>query len=172
MGEKKAVRVNISPERKAEWERIADETNRNLSDTIRKAMSEFIATHDGNGSAGSGGMPESVEEEIYSTRDTVDNLHKQINQINSRFETIENEIRTDREVRTVASEIYEILPDAESVGTPHEDTLVGTVEWIADSLNETEGMVQQATEKLLRDNYHVHEIEPDSPNRRFYKERR
>ena len=168
MGEKKAVRVDVTPERKDEWERIADETNRNLSDTIRRAMSEFIASHDGDSSVG-GGMPESVEDEIYSTSETVDNLHEQVNQINSRFEVIESEIRTDREVRTVASEIYEILPDAELVGTPYEDTFVGTTEWIVDMMDETEAMVEQAVEQLLRDNYHVHEIEPDSPHRRFYK---
>lgn len=172
MAEKKAVRVNISAQRKEEWERVAEETNRSLSDTLRLAMSEFIARHDGTAGGNSGGMPESVEEEIYSTSDTVDNLHQQINQLNTRFEVIESEIASDREVRTVASEVYEILPDAATVGNPQGDTLVGTVEWIADALDETHGMVQQATEQLLRDNYHVHEIEPDSPNRRFYKEDR
>jgi gas vesicle protein len=172
MGEKKAVRVNIAPERKEEWERVAEETNRNLSDTIRKAMNDLIMAHDGDGSTDTGSIPESVEEEIYSTSDTVDNLHEQINQINSRFEVIESEIRTDREVRTVASEIYEILPDAKDVGSPYQDTLVGTTEWIVDMMGETEAMVEQAVEQLLRDNYHVHEIEPDSPNRRLYKEDR
>ena len=175
MVERKPVRVNVFPETKEEWNEIAERENRNLSDTIRKAMSEYIARRNGEGQENDG-LPESVEEEIYRTGDTVENLQSQINQLSSRFDVVESQIQKKKEIQTVANEVYEILPGPSSVGEFAElldgsETYVGTIEWLAGCLGETEGMIEQAADQLLADNYHVHEvsIKPGS-SRRFYKE--
>jgi len=175
MVERKAVRVNVSPERKEEWERVAEETNRNLSDTIRKAMNDLIMAHDGDGGA-DGAMPESVENQIYETGDTVERVHRQMNSLSNRFDVIENELERNKEARTVANEVYEILPGATETGNPTElldgtETYKGTVEWIAGTLGETQAMVEQATDLLLAENYNVHETgTEDTIGPRYYKE--
>ncbi|SEO85245.1 hypothetical protein SAMN05216388_10218 [Halorientalis persicus] len=176
MADRKAVRINVLPERKEEWEELAEKENRNLSDTIRKAMAEYKATVESSGGE-TAGLPESVEEEIYETGDTVELLHNQIEVMNQRFERIEEEMSANREVRAVANEVFEILPGKGNVGNPSEladgsVAFLGTIEWIADTLNETGEMVEQATDQLVADHRRVHEVVPDDEEPRYYKESR
>jgi len=173
---KKSVRVEVAEERKETWDEQAEREDRSLSDVLRRAMSEYIASQEGEG--GEGGIPESVEKEVYRTGDGVVNLQQQVSSLADRFDVIENELEQNKELRTVANDIYEILPGAKRVGEHTEtaegtQTVVGSLGWIADTLGETEGMVEQATDLLLAENYNVHEIGPESGGGeplRYYKE--
>lgn len=171
---KKSVRVEIAEERKEKWNKQAEEEDRSLSDVLRRAMSEYIATHEGGGEEG--GIPESVEQEVYKTGSTVENIQKQVNNLTNRFDVIENELEQNKEIRTVANEVYEILPGATETGNPTElldgtETYKGTVEWIAGTLGETEGMVEQATDLLVAENYNVHETgSEETSGPRYYRE--
>lgn len=174
MADRKAVRINVIPDRKEGWERVAEQEKRNLSDTIRKAMAEYIATK-GDAENKSAGLPDSVEEEIYETGDTVQILHDQIEAMNQRFEQIEKQMSANREVRVVANEVFDILPTKGAHGNPTEladgsVSFLGTVEWIAYRLNETEDMVERATNQLVVDHQRVHEVTPDDKDACYYKE--
>jgi hypothetical protein len=176
MADRKAVRINVLPERKEEWEEVAKKENRNLSDTIRKAMAEYKATVEGSGGEPAG-LPESVEQEIYETGDTVEILRDQIELMSQQFDRIEKEMSANREVRALANEVFEILPTKGSHGNPTElpdgsVTFLGTIDWIANTLNETEDMVEQATDQLVADHRRVHEVIPDDQDARYYKESR
>ena len=100
-----------------------------------------------------------------------------MNGLSSRFDVVENELRTRKEIRTIANEVYEILPNANLAGdlttlSDGTESRTGTVDWIADGLDETRGTIERALEQLLLDNYNVHEVAPEDGRsvRWFYRE--
>ena len=150
---KSQVHVSLHEERKADWQQFADERSTTLSDVIRRAMAEYMA----EGSTGSGGVSESVESDIASTRSTTENIESQLKNLSDRFGLLENEIQDRKEIRTVANEVYLHIP-SHSDAQNQSDTrpLKGTVEWLADRIDETPAMVEKACEQLLQDSYNIH----------------
>ena len=154
---KSQVHVSVHEERKADWQQFADERSTTLSDVIRRAMAEYMA----EGSTGTGGVSESVESDIATTRSTTENIESQLKNLSDRFGLLENEIQDRKEIRTVANEVYSRLPTAVEA---HEGSDKGTVSSLSDFLDETPTMIEKACEQLLRDSYNVRKVEATANN--------
>jgi hypothetical protein len=176
---KKSVRLEISEGRKDEWQQVASDEDRSLSDLIRRAMAQYIASGD-TATGNVGGIPESVENEITTVAKNTEGIQAELSSLADRFDRIENELYDRSEVRTVAYQVYEVLPTYPLQGYVRLDdgseALEGSVEWIADQLDEPTDMIEQAAEELVVTSMHVRLADDRTTEetgiRRYYKEER
>jgi hypothetical protein len=179
MAGKESVRLEISEGRKDEWQQVASDEDRSLSDLIRRAMAQYIASGD-TATGNVGGIPESVENEITTVAKNTEGIQAELSSLADRFDRIENELYDRSEVRTVAYQVYEVLPTYPLQGYVRFDdgseALEGSVKWIAAQLDEPTDMVEQAVEELVMTSMHVHLADDRTTEetgiRRYYKEER
>jgi len=180
MAGKKSVRLEVSEGRKDEWREVASDENRTLSNLIRRAMAQYIAS--GDSPTGTvGGIPESVEDEITTAAKNTEGIQEELSSLADRFDRIENELDDRTEARTVAYQVYEVLPTYPLQSgrvrlSDDSQAFKGSVKWIADQLDEPTDIVEQAVRELVITSLDVHRADDRTTEetgiRRYYKEER
>ena len=155
---KTQVHVQVEESRKEAWQNYAGD-DQTLSDLIRRAMAEYMAE---DSTASGGGLSESVENDISTTRGTTENIQSQVKSLSDRFDVLENHIQDRKEIKTLANEVYLHLPTHDRA---QEDPSRGSASSLSESLSETPAMIQEALDTLLTDSYNVHKEEPLEGNR-------
>ncbi len=183
----KQIIFKASKEQKKEWEEEAEEQGfKSFSDFIRTTLTKELA----QSSQTDTGASDDVSAQLSELTQTVNKIATQVDDVDSRLDSIEREVRDDPEVKELASDVFRILPTKNEAiesakGTPSStDSVGGTVEQIANRLDRKPYEIEQAIERLQKDTHRVHSMtasvelggiiqgrEEQSDALRYYKDR-
>lgn len=155
------VQVNflVSEEQKNRWQDAASEKGfRGYSDFIRTTIEKEIKSDE---SAGSEDI-DALNQQIGDLTETVNQLAATVQDMDTRLQTLEQEVRDDPEVKQIASDIFGILPTREElleVAKAHEvHKCSGTVESIAAHLDREQYKIEQGLNRLQSDSNQVQSL--------------
>lgn len=192
MTEKSQINFQVNEDQRERWKQAAeaDRSHNSMSQFIRTAVEEKIAD-DGSSSEPQDG-PDVAR--ILEKLDNLDDIQDTLNHIERRLRDVEQEVEHDPAIDYLASESFDLLPDAQP-GTrewrrelenrrsqlqaaedgqePDEEgarraveAWKGTPRGLANALNEPPHQVKQALEQLMRDTAVVRRTDDDEYYRR------
>jgi hypothetical protein len=195
-GESEQVQINFraSRKKKQEWKEQAEEAGFNsFSDFIRVAIESF-EEREGRGTdvgMDSGGVTAQPLSELMQKTQSVNN---QLETLTDDVQLIKNELADDEEMRELANQLFELLPDEKPGTTPWKEGLddlhhrigsdddrsitlsdkearnawEGTLEGLSVALDKPEYIVQKGINRLRNDNL-INTAEVDG-EKRYWKE--
>lgn len=166
------ISVVVAKTKKEEWESYVDESPEygTLSGLIRRSVEKEIS--DGHeAEAPTGGVEMQAK-----LSDKLDEVINSLNSLNARVDRIESESRKDPVIQKLTNEVYDYLPDVEpgtreweeeredlQTQAQHESAdeeiqakahgWNGTIEGLAEALDEPPIQVEQALEKLMEETH-------------------
>ena len=184
------VRVNLEVEsqKKEKWERYAKdhpESNGNLSAFVRGCVDKEIEGNNSNA-----GSSEEILKKLGELGDSINQVHERMDSMETRLSGLESETTTQPEIEELKGDVFDLLPDKEPGTQPWEqekhelnDELQhtdsdsirkqllgydGTVESVANAIDEPEYVVEKCIERLQETTKLVRTVEY-ADETRYYK---
>lgn len=176
MAEKTRFNMMLPEGQKSRWERYV-ETNpdvTSLSQLVRQAVeAEINRDTPINAESGSEVASERLSELLENTQ----TIKTQVENIEDRLYTIEEQVQENPEISELAADVFEILPSRDEIenyyrGRPpvQNEVGAGTIEEFADRLGEDKYRIEKAVEKLQNEIALVYTTDKFGDRTCYYKE--
>lgn len=161
------VQMNFlaSQSQKEQWEEYADNVGfRNLSGLFRFAIEKEVNAEGAEG--GGGAVPEDLTGQLSELVEGMNRIEGRMHDLDNRLATVESEVREDPDVKELANEVFSALPTKDEIiefeetaqeagAAPDSPATAGTIEGIADELDEEQYRVAEALDQLQQDTHQV-----------------